>query len=211
MNYSIWLYNEGIDNHIIYIDECGFNLYTKRTYGRAPVGQRAVRIVGGQRGRNTSAIVAISNQVGVVYSEIHQGSITKAVYLDFITSLSAILGEENAFLIMDNAPCHNIQFNHQDHKIKYLPPYSPFLNPIENCFSVLKADLKQRLNILQEKVDSQREANQAGMCMIAWREHILSREIMNSIEKITQTIVSKNYEKSNSYLDQCMAQIDIFD
>ena len=47
--------------------------------------------------------------------------------------------------------------------------------------------------------------------MIAWREHILPREIMNSIEKITQTIVSKNYEKSNSYLDQCMAQINIFD
>ena len=211
MNYSNWIYNEGTGQHLIYIDECGFNLYTKRTYGHAPVGQRAVRIVGGQRGRNISAIVAISNQVGVIYNEIHTGSVTKNVYLDFITSLSAILGEEKAVLIMDNAPCHNINFIHEDHKIKYLPPYSPFLNPIENCFSVLKADLKQRLNVIQETVCSQREANRAGMSMIAWREHILSREIMQSMEKITQTIVENNYRKSNSYLEQCMTQADIFD
>ena len=49
MNYSNWMYNEGTGQHLIYIDECGFNLYTKHTYGRSPVGKRAVHIVGGQQ------------------------------------------------------------------------------------------------------------------------------------------------------------------
>ena len=161
--------------------------------------------------RNISAIVVISNQVGVLYNEIHTGSVTKDIYLDFITSISAILGEEKV-LIMDNAPCHNINFIHEDHKIKYLPPYSPFLNPIENWFSVLKADLKQRLNVIQETVCNQRETNRAEISMdIAWREHVLSREIVQSMDKITLTIVENNYRKSNSYLDQCIAQADIFD
>ena len=36
-----------LQNDRIYIDEMGMNLYTKRTYGRAPVGQRALRTVAG--------------------------------------------------------------------------------------------------------------------------------------------------------------------
>ena len=48
--YSEWMIDEGIGKHRVYIDECGYNLWTRRTYGRAVVGERANRIVGGQRG-----------------------------------------------------------------------------------------------------------------------------------------------------------------
>ena len=76
---------------------------------------------------------------------------------------------------------------------------------------MLKAYLKRRLNVIQETDCNQREANRAGMSMIAWREHVLSREIVQSMDKITLTVVENNYRKSNSYLNQCIAQADIFD
>ena len=40
------------------------------TRGRAAVGERAARVVCGQRGRNITVIVAISDQVGVAYYEV---------------------------------------------------------------------------------------------------------------------------------------------
>ena len=48
---------------------------------------------------------------------------------------------------MDNAPCHNnIGDSYPELIIKKLPPRSPILNPIEECFSVFKSYLKQPLN-----------------------------------------------------------------
>ncbi|TBU03944.1 putative DDE-like endonuclease, partial [Hamiltosporidium magnivora] len=45
--------------------------------------------------------------------------------------------------VMDNARIHHYRGLNDDeeiasYRIKYLPPYSPFLNPIENVFSVWK-------------------------------------------------------------------------
>ena len=61
----------------VYIDEMGFNLYTKRTYGRAPVGQRALRIVGGHRGGNIKLIAAILDGADLLYYEKHKRGVTK--------------------------------------------------------------------------------------------------------------------------------------
>ena len=44
---------------LIYVDESGSNLWICRTRGLAARGQRAVREVGGQRGRNFTTILAV--------------------------------------------------------------------------------------------------------------------------------------------------------
>ena len=164
------MYTFGLQCHRIYIDETGFNLFTRRHYGRAPIGERVHRMVAGQRGRNVSVIAAISDRVGLVYHEIVHRSVNREVFIDFLTSLSVILGEERAVLIMDNAPCHsNVSVDNDALDIKYLPPNSPFLNPIENCFSVFKADMKQRLNMIQQEVINRQAAAAANMTMTAWR------------------------------------------
>ena len=93
------------------------------------------RIVGGQRGRNVTLIAAISDRVGILYRETHVTTVTKGTFRHFLTSLQAILGDEEAVLIMDNAPVHmDMQNDFPNLEIKYLPAYSPFLNPIENFF-----------------------------------------------------------------------------
>ncbi len=51
-------------------------------------------------------------------------------------------------MVIDNAPCHsNIEevFKMDEHKDNYLlrwDPYSPMLNPIENIWSIVKANVK---------------------------------------------------------------------
>ena len=105
--YSEWMVNVGLARHRIYIDEMGYNLWTRRTYGRSRVGERVNRIVGGQRGRNTTVIAAISDQVGLLYHEVHMRSVTHEVFNNFLFNVSVILDDEPAVLILDNAPCHN--------------------------------------------------------------------------------------------------------
>ena len=73
--YAEWMVNAGASSHKIYIDETGYNMWTRRTYGRAPMGQRVNRAVGTQRGGNTTVIAAISDQVGIFYHELHFGPV----------------------------------------------------------------------------------------------------------------------------------------
>jgi transposase len=52
-------------------------------------------------------------------------------------------GIKNAIFIMDNIPFHRVSevkdaVEREGHVIKFLPRYSPFLNPIENMFSQWK-------------------------------------------------------------------------
>ena len=58
---------EGDLAELLYTDEAGFNLWMARTRGRAPQGQRAVRIVGGRRGPNFTIILAVSNITEVFF------------------------------------------------------------------------------------------------------------------------------------------------
>ena len=52
--------------NLVYVDECVFNLLSRRTRGRALVGQRAVRQVVESRELNLIIIMAISPEVGIL-------------------------------------------------------------------------------------------------------------------------------------------------
>ena len=54
-------------NHRVFVDECGYNIWTARNQGRARIGDRAYRQVCGQRGRNVTVAVAISPTNGLVF------------------------------------------------------------------------------------------------------------------------------------------------
>ena len=56
--------------------------------------------------------------------------------------------EENRIIIMDNVPFHKAseireKIESRSHRLEFLPPYSPFLNPIEEVFSKWKGIVKQ--------------------------------------------------------------------
>ena len=146
------------------------------------------------------------DQVGVVYHEIVSGGVTQEVFGNFLVSLTSILDNERAVLIMDNALAHHIQLDSEYQVIKYLPLYSPFLSPIENYFSVLKSDMKQQLNVVQEAGNRQ-AAREAGVSLVQWRENILKMEFTSAMDVIT----TSNYCKANCCLTDCIQAKDIFD
>ena len=175
------------------------------------------RIVGSQRGQNVTFIVAVTPDVGVLYYEAYERGVKHHDVLRFVRSVAAILGDgdgdgKRATLIMDNAPSHRaIQDPDEERRVKFLPPHSPFLNPIDNCFSVLKAHAKQRIAHIQEEVDSRELARQHGMGIVAWRSHVLMREVAASMAAITPEIVAANFRHADAYLARCIRGEEILE
>ena len=112
---------------------------------------------------------------------------------------------------MDNAPCHNgAAQEFPNMAIKFLPPYSPFLNPIENCFGVFKSHLKHRLN---EEVGRNiaEDAACAGVSIVQHRKLLLRRLVHETLlPSITRTVVANSYEHANTYLRPAIERQDIF-
>ncbi|CAG8644429.1 12916_t:CDS:2, partial [Racocetra fulgida] len=137
------IYNENINiySNIVYIDETGFNLHLFKSRGRAHRGQPAIRKVESNRRKNIFVIAAI-NKNGVLYYKSILGSVNSEIYATFIYELINII-PNGKFLAMDNIAFHRSNIvksaiANTTHKFLYLPPYSPFLNLIENWFSKVK-------------------------------------------------------------------------
>jgi len=73
--YAQWITTLPPTSHVIYIDECGFNVFQRRRQGRAEVGQRVRRLANGTRGRNINLIMAISSEHGLIHYELKQATV----------------------------------------------------------------------------------------------------------------------------------------
>ena len=157
-----------------------------------------------------TVIMAINDQVGWVYHEIVWGGVNAETFRCFMEKLCRVVGEdEEAVVIMDNAPAHR-RAEELGPWVRKLPPHSPFLNPIENCFSIYKAEIKQRLSLVQRLLDDRRAANNAGYLNIGdWRKHILADIAEQSVFTLTQEKVAAFYQRSQSFLGACLARQSI--
>nr|XP_014262847.2 uncharacterized protein LOC106674584 [Maylandia zebra] len=136
-------------HEFIYIDEAGFNLAKRRRRGRNVIGKRATVDVPGQRGANITMCAAIAN-AGLLLHKCQVGPYNTERLLAFLNDLHQRLvpeqGQEGenmrTFVITwDNVAFHHSQaittwFEVHPRLVSlFLPPYSPFLNPIEEFFS----------------------------------------------------------------------------
>lgn len=139
---------------IIYIDEQGYNLHTRRKRGHAVSGELAT-ISLAPKGPRISVIAAFSRDVGFFYykfvvpiSNKKRGSDAED-FGRFLYGLGPkIVG---CVIVLDNCKIHHAQSIDEQWatldrvynvKHEYLPPYSPFLNAIEFAFNTLKAEVK---------------------------------------------------------------------
>ncbi len=148
----------------MYMDEAGFNLTKRRRRGRNVIGHRAIVGVPGQRGGNVTLCAAISNH-GVVHHHANLGPYNTHQLLNFLNHMrDALLGQQDEHpiyvVVWDNVSFHRALqvrewFNMNQGFINlWLPPYSPFLNPIEEFFSswrwkVYECQPYTRVNLLQ--------------------------------------------------------------
>ena len=130
---------------LAFIDETGMNFWLSRTRGWSVIGERCVLEVDTQRGANFTVVGAISPSHGLLHHKTMESGVTRAAFAEFLDELSGIIGPDNEFIfILDNAQVHKrIIPRYPTHSIHFLPPYSPWLNPIEFTFSPFKAEIKK--------------------------------------------------------------------
>lgn len=138
-----------MDDHIIYIDETGFNLHVRRHFGRARKGKHACLVVPNNKGSNISVCAAMSCE-GLILKDVSFEPYNSVKFEEFMKRLCDYLhfrGLYGCWLVCDNVRFHHskrvadvVEMN--GHTLKFLPPYSPMLNPIEHMFSKWKNEVK---------------------------------------------------------------------
>jgi transposase len=129
-----------------FIDESGVNLARTRLYGRAPTGERVVGSVPQNYGQNITILGAVSAQ-GIEAVMTVEGATDAEV---FRTDIKQVLGptlSPGDIVVMDNLGAHKAtgiqqMLARRGARLRYLPPYSPDLSPIEPCWSKLKTGLR---------------------------------------------------------------------
>lgn len=212
--YAQWMMEEGMNRHLVFVDEAGFNLHTRRTRGRAHVGERAVRQVAGCRGSNLNLLMAISPEAGMHYFELHVGTVNRERFNVFLQNLGVVLGEEfDISIVMDNAPIHNgVEMDAENHQIVKLPAYSPMLNPIEHAFSCVKAAVKQLVNTRMAEILDRAAAAAAHQTLAAYRMGILRQCVTQVLEDdavITQIKCENWHRHTFAHMPACMNMQDI--
>lgn len=121
---------------IISVDEASFCWGDRPRRGWGPRGSRVPKIRPGRRSR-VSLLLAIG-QEGVIAHRLVRGGTNGAVFADFIRELP-----DGRPIIMDNASIHKTRIVKDTLRSKcicpiYIPPYSPWYNPVEFAFSWIK-------------------------------------------------------------------------
>ena len=101
---------------------------------------------------------------------------------------------------MDNCGIHKSedsikeQCDDNDIELKFLPPYSPELNPIENVFSIIKGNIKKllRTKYYQKLLDSYKAEWGQKTKM---RNEIIDNALTDSIPLITKEVMKKLYKR----------------
>jgi len=118
-----------------------------RRYGRARRGQRLVAAVPHGHWKTTTFIGALTAQ-GLTAPAVIDGAVNGETFLAYVRQVLVPTLTPGKIVVMDNLSSHKIEGVRQaieatGAELRYLPPYSPDLNPIEQAFAKLKALLRK--------------------------------------------------------------------
>ena len=130
-----------------FVDESGVNLALTRLYGRAPAGQRAIGSTPQNYGSNVTLLGALG-VTGLTALMTVDGATDGEVFLAFVEQVLCPTLAPGDIVVMDNLSAHKVAgvrpaIEGHGAQLLYLPPYSPDLSPIEQCWSKLKAVLRR--------------------------------------------------------------------
>ncbi len=143
---------------IVYVDEAGMDSRDDYAYGWNKCGQRFHAFKSGRRHGRVNMIAALCNQQLLAPFTV-EGSCNRNVFETWLETCLIPVLEPGQVVIVDNATFHKggrIEqlIREAGCELLYLPPYSPDLNKIEQCWSWLKSRIRKKL----EQFDSLRDA-----------------------------------------------------
>ena len=128
---------------LVSVDEMGVNQSMTLARGRAPVGQRLREHRPNARTGHSTVVGAIGLGGVISLGMLPGASMNGDTFLGWVTSRLLPSLPANSLILWDN-----IRFHHRadvraavegaGHRILKMPPYSPDLNPIEECWSKVK-------------------------------------------------------------------------
>ena len=144
-SFGTWM-QDADPSKLVFLDESGSTISMTREYARCPEGERAHDKVPRNRGTVTSMLGALSLK-GMIAVMTVEGGTSAEVFHAFVEQVLLPEIEPGSIVVLDNAGAHKDPdvfdlFAKAGVAVKFLPPYSPELNPIELAWAELKDTLR---------------------------------------------------------------------
>ena len=132
---------------LVFIDETAVTTKMVRQYGRAPVGKRLVAKVPHGHWKTLTLVAALRID-GVKAPYVIDGAMDGPSFLAYVEQVLSPTLRKDDIVFMDNLRTHKVDGVREAIEavgatVRYLPAYSPDLNPIEMAFAKLKAALRK--------------------------------------------------------------------
>jgi transposase len=143
-------------DQVVFIDETWAKTNMTRTYGRSPRGKRLVEAVPYGRWQTTTFLGAMRS-TGFMAPLCVEGAINGSLFQAWVEQHLAKALRPGDVVVMDNLSSHKgarvvAAIEAVGATVRYLPPYSPDLNPIELAFSKFKKLLRDGAERTTEKL-----------------------------------------------------------
>jgi transposase len=144
-----WIREQGFLDpaKLVFIDETSVNTSMVRLYGRCPCGMRLVDHVPFGHWETMTFVSALRHD-GMVAPMLIEGPMNGELFLAYVEQCLAPTLKPNDIVVVDNVATHKVAgvaeaIEAAGATLRYLPKYSPDLNPIEMPFSKFKAHLRK--------------------------------------------------------------------
>ena len=132
---------------LVFLDETWASTNMTRRYGRCMRGQRLVHPVPHGHWKTTTFVVVLRMD-GLTAPTVIDGAMNGEVFEAYVRQQLVPTLRPGDVVIMDNLSSHKredvrLAIESAGATLRYLPPYSPDLNPIELMFAKLKALLRR--------------------------------------------------------------------
>jgi transposase len=132
---------------LVFLDETWASTNMTRRYGRAPSGERCIASTPHGHWKTTTFIAGLRHNE-ITAPMVANGPMTGALFLAYVQEFLCPTLKPGDIVIADNLSSHKVAgireaIESTGATLRYLPPYSPDLNPIEKMFSKLKALLRK--------------------------------------------------------------------
>jgi transposase len=147
---------------LVFIDETGAQTNMARRYGRAPRGERLISKVPWGHWKTITFVGALRSD-RITAPAVFDGPMDGDCFLAYVEQVLAPTLLPGDIVVMDNLASHKVAGIQQAIEatgamLRYLPPYSPDLNPIEQAIakfkSYLRKDAARTLETLIEAIAS---------------------------------------------------------
>lgn len=133
--------------HLVFIDETGAQTNMARRYGRAPRGQRLISKVPWGHWKTVTFVAALRWD-RITAPAVFDGPMDGDCFRAYVEQVLAPTLQQDDIVVMDNLASHKVAgikqaIEARGATLRYLPPYSPDFNPIEQAIAKFKSHLRK--------------------------------------------------------------------